>query len=140
MINRLFLQTYGDENILKYVCDWSGIGIKGDSISKPIKLLKWYWITYIPTIVNAIVMISTISYDFVNYDNPIRVLNLLTIYVEIRLNFVQFAMGRKRLRTLCNFKGLSLGHQPSKKHNWYRAKYPQCDRIEKDFQKLIHLE
>lgn len=57
----------------------------------------------------------------VNYDNPIRVLNLLTMYVEIRLNFAQVAMGRKRLRTLCNFKGFFLGEQPSNKYEGYRA-------------------
>ena len=83
-------------------------------------------------------MISTISYDFVNYDNPIRVLNLLTMCVEIRLNFVQFAMGQKRLRTVCNCKGFSLGDQPSDKNEGYRAYTPDRYRIEKDFQKPIH--
>ena len=83
-------------------------------------------------------MISIISYDFVNYDNPIRVLNLLTMCVEIRLNFVQFAIGQKRLRTVYNFKGFSLGDQPSDKYEGYRAYKPDRYCIEKNFQKPIH--
>jgi len=49
-------------------------------------------------------------------------------------------MGRKRLRTVCNFKGLFLGDQPSDKNEGYRAHTPDRYRIEKDFQKLIHSE
>lgn len=36
----MLLQSNAYENSLKYLCAWSGIGIKGDSISKPIRLLK----------------------------------------------------------------------------------------------------